>query len=63
MIDMKTRPLTAEELSRLRERLARLNLPHSVAAKRIGTSSETLAAAFDGKRIQPAKRAMLLEEK
>jgi hypothetical protein len=61
-MDMKTRPLTEEELAILRGRLARLNLRNGEAAKRIGTSPETLAAALGGKRIQPAKRAILLKE-
>ena len=62
-MDMKTRPLTAKELTKLHGRLARLNLHNEEAAKRIGASPETVAAALSGKRIQPAKRAILLEEK
>jgi hypothetical protein len=61
MTDMKTRPLTKGELVSLRARLAQLDLPRYKSAQEIGVSQETLLAALAGKRIQPAKRSILLE--
>ena len=64
MDDMKTRPLTPKERAKLRNRITQMNLRYGDgrAARKIGISPETLIAALGGKRIQPAKRAILLKD-
>jgi len=62
MTDLSTRPLTAAELEVLKTRLREFRF-QAAAARALGVSVETLQAALEGRRVQPAKRSKLLGEK